>query len=381
MTTNDEFVRVQVSYRGRLGIEVGVFVAVDHLRRADQLSADELEQWLDIDDWFIEHLPHPPFYADGNSIGAVTWFRTPVPEEMQSRIDTLVAILRAHEVEVSTVRSTDPGTEVYRDDFQIGVVPRQRQEPTPLPDGVILAPTAPGSKRAVTASSIRHVLFDADEVLQIVPGGWIAAMEPYLGDRAEEFLRRTWREEIPTLAGEGDYLPMLAAQLLEYEVQVPVDEVFAAAWHHIEPVTDSFAIIGALRRNGYGVHLGSNQERHRGTYMRTTLGYDDLFDVSCYSWELGVAKPDPQFFVVAAEAIGSAPETILFVDDRLDNVAAAQSVGMAGVHWSIESQHTELIAALAAHGVDARLAVSSPGSRAESRGQLYPLACRRYSSE
>ncbi|GAB3833458.1 hypothetical protein [Kribbella italica] len=97
---------------------------------------------------------------------------------------------------------------------------------------------------------IRHVLLDADGVLQDLPGGWYAAMEPYVGERAREFLHRTWIDELPMLAGRGDY----------------------------------------------GVHLATNQECYRGAHMRTVLGYDDLFDVSCYSYDLGVAKPDPEFF-------------------------------------------------------------------------------------
>lgn len=37
----ESYVRLQVTYRGRLGVEVGIFVAVDHLRRADRLTHDE----------------------------------------------------------------------------------------------------------------------------------------------------------------------------------------------------------------------------------------------------------------------------------------------------------------------------------------------------
>ena len=37
------FVRLQAAYRGALGVEVGLFVAVDHLRRADRLTEEEEE--------------------------------------------------------------------------------------------------------------------------------------------------------------------------------------------------------------------------------------------------------------------------------------------------------------------------------------------------
>jgi HAD superfamily hydrolase (TIGR01509 family) len=330
-------------------------VAVDHLRRAGKLTVEQEATYLEIDDWFQEHLPNPDFYADGNSIGAVTWFKDPVPSAMQSRVEEMRAILRAHEVEFDTVESDDPGEIVYDDEFQIGVVPYTRAAPTPLPDGAVLAPTSAGSKRAVATSAIRHVLFDADGVLQIVPGGWYAAMEPYLGDRAREFLHQTWKDELPTLAGEADYLPMLAATLVEYGVTEPVDAVYRAVWHRIDRIEESFAIIEALRRNGYGVHLGTNQERHRGGHMRTVLGYDDIFDTSCYSYDLGVAKPDPAFFTEAARQIGAESSTILFIDDNIRNVEGAWAAGLEAAVWDVEQGHDALIALLAGYGVDARM--------------------------
>lgn len=142
-----KFTRVQVRYRGRLGIEVGVFVAVDHLRRAGVLDAHQENQYLDINDWFEENLPNPPFYEDGNTIGAVTWFKVPLPDAMAHRVEALQAILHAHGVEHDVVFSNDPGEVVYEDEFQIGVVPLVRGEMTPMPEGLALGPTSAGSIR------------------------------------------------------------------------------------------------------------------------------------------------------------------------------------------------------------------------------------------
>ncbi|WP_328331367.1 HAD-IA family hydrolase [Kribbella sp. NBC_00382] len=199
---------------------------------------------------------------------------------------------------------------------------------------------------------IRHVLFDADGVLQDLPGGWYAAMEPYLGDSTREFLHRTWKDELPMLAGHGDYLPLLAATLAEYGVETPVEVVYQDVWHRIVPVEESFAIVEALRKKGYGVHLGTNQEKYRGGHMRTTLGYDDLFDVSCYSYDLGVAKPDPGFFVAAARRIGAEPSSTLFIDDSLPNVEAARSVGFVAERWDLSQGHGTLRALLLERGIE-----------------------------
>ncbi|ARU52883.1 hypothetical protein CBR64_16970 [Cellulosimicrobium cellulans] len=54
--------------------------------------------------------------------------------------------------------------------------------------------------------------------------------------------------------------------------------MYRDVWHRIEVVDESVALVGSLRRAGYGVHLGTNQERERGEHMRDALGYDALFD-------------------------------------------------------------------------------------------------------
>ena len=210
-----------------------------------------------------------------------------------------------------------------------------------------------GPTGGVAGSRVRHVLFDADGVIQSIPGGWYAAMEPYVGERAQEFLHGTWKDEKPMLAGQGEYLPLLAARLTEFGVSASVEQVYRDVWQRIDPDRASLAIVRALRANGYGVHLGTNQERHRAAHMRVTLGYDALFDVSCYSCDLGVTKPDPGFFAEAARRVGAEPSSILFIDDSASNVEGARGAGLAAEQWELGHGHDVLLALLAGHGVAA----------------------------
>lgn len=201
--------------------------------------------------------------------------------------------------------------------------------------------------------AIQHILFDADGVLQDLPGGWYAAMEPYVGDRARDFLHETWSDEMPMLAGRGDYLPVLAASLEKYNVRTPATEVYDAVWKNIVLIEESLDIVRTLKRNGYGVHLGTNQECYRGAHMRETLGYDDLFDVSCYSYDLGVAKPDPAFFTRAAERIGADVDSILFIDDMPKNITGARTAGLHAEQWDFTQGHTTLHTLFTHHGITA----------------------------
>lgn len=157
--------------------------------------------------------------------------------------------------------------------------------------------------------------------------------------------------EKPAIRGERDAVEILAEFLERYGVTASPEAVFASVWYRIEPVPRSLDLVRRLRSAGYGVHLGTNQSLRRATYMRRELGYDDLFDVSCYSAELRLAKPDPAYFAKASELIGAPAGQVLFVDDVAENVAGARSAGMAGVHWHLRDGHDLLEKRLAEAGV------------------------------
>ncbi|MDI2036358.1 hypothetical protein [Paenarthrobacter nitroguajacolicus] len=125
------FQRFHAGYVGRTGVAVGVFVAVDHLRRAGKLSEQEIVLYAMTDVWFQENLPNPPFYDDGNSIGAVTWFRD-TSDSMTGRLQPLLSILDSNDVTWQRSVSDDPGRIVYEDQWQIGVIPPVRMPMTQL---------------------------------------------------------------------------------------------------------------------------------------------------------------------------------------------------------------------------------------------------------
>ncbi|MGP4113466.1 HAD-IA family hydrolase [Streptomyces sp. 4N509B] len=63
------------------------------------------------------------------------------------------------------------------------------------------------------------------------------------------------------------------------------------------------------------------------------LGLTDAFDAVVNTSRVGVAKPDPRVFHVAAERVGAKPERCLFVDDTAGHVEAARAAGLAAHHY------------------------------------------------
>lgn len=90
------------------------------------------------------------------------------------------------------------------------------------------------------------------------------------------------------------------------------------------------AKVRELREAGYGLAICTNNIAvFRDTWHdHVPL---ELFDVVVDSSEVGVRKPDPAIYLLTCERLRVVPEVCVFVDDHPGNVAAAETLGMAGV--------------------------------------------------
>lgn len=98
-------------------------------------------------------------------------------------------------------------------------------------------------------------------------------------------------------------------------------------WRWYEPLSvlaeiepDLHETLARLTESGLKLGIVSNTFVNRASLERQLkeLGLLDFFCMRVYSYELGMRKPDPRVFQIAAERIGQAPENILFVGDRVD---------------------------------------------------------------
>ncbi len=96
----------------------------------------------------------------------------------------------------------------------------------------------------------------------------------------------------------------------------------------MQPDEAMFDAVAAARRAGVRTGLVSNSWGEEG-YDRTRFG--ELFDVLVISGEIGIRKPAPEIYALAAEKLGLEPERIVFVDDLAGNLKPARAIGMATV--------------------------------------------------
>jgi putative hydrolase of the HAD superfamily len=100
-----------------------------------------------------------------------------------------------------------------------------------------------------------------------------------------------------------------------------IDSMFAG----MSPEESMVAAVRALRAAGVKTGLLSNSWSTEH-YDRALLA--ELFDGSVISGEVGMHKPQPEIYRLAAERVGAAPEACVFVDDLRENCEGAKAVGM-----------------------------------------------------
>jgi len=58
------------------------------------------------------------------------------------------------------------------------------------------------------------------------------------------------------------------------------------------------------------------------------------FDALVWSFQLGIAKPDPAIYEHALKQLGTSAGETLFIDDKLVNVEAARDLGMQALVYT-----------------------------------------------
>jgi putative hydrolase of the HAD superfamily len=126
----------------------------------------------------------------------------------------------------------------------------------------------------------------------------------------------------------------------------PLHEAWRASQRAIEPNLD-------LVRNLRGSHklaILSNADISLRERLEGDLGIHHLFDDIVCSAEVGMAKPEPAIFVLAAARLGLETRECVFVDDLDTNVEAARQVGMQAVLYRVD-KGDDLRAQLGALGI------------------------------
>ncbi len=178
--------------------------------------------------------------------------------------------------------------------------------------------------------TIDTLLFDADGVVQRARTSWRDGFAPLLagsGERALDQFTAAIEEAESECLESLDFAERLTDVLKKWRLEGSLEEVLKVL-NGIVVYPDVIELVRALRQSGVSCHLASNQQSLRAEHMSAVLNYREIFEQEFYSCHLGIAKPKPEFFEEITIRLGQPAASILFVDDRMENVLAARKVGL-----------------------------------------------------
>jgi 2-haloacid dehalogenase len=111
-------------------------------------------------------------------------------------------------------------------------------------------------------------------------------------------------------------------------------------WHDrwtdiASPLIDgSIRLQRTLRAKGVPVFALSNFGRYSYEFAEPLLPFLGDFDRRYISGYMGVTKPDPRIYAMVEEDCGLPPASLLFTDDRAENIAAAAARGWRTHHFT-----------------------------------------------
>lgn len=164
-------------------------------------------------------------------------------------------------------------------------------------------------QQAVDAASAQHW---AGQIFQGYEGDWAAfdrgTVQP--DDLVARIARRTG-------LGLADVRAVVDA--------VPLD---------FQPLPGTVALIEALHAAGHALFFLSNMPAPYADHLDRQFPFLRRFQDGVYSARVQLVKPERAIFDLAALRFGRAPAELLFFDDVVANVAAAQQAGWQACHFT-----------------------------------------------
>jgi putative hydrolase of the HAD superfamily len=153
--------------------------------------------------------------------------------------------------------------------------------------------------------------------------------------------------------------------------EAQIDALIAAdldLWARPNPPMIAWA--ARLQRAGMRTAILSNIGDAMAEGMVARLAWLDGFELCIWSHALSLAKPDPAIFVQTVKALGTPAASILFIDDKEENVVAAATAGMRAVRYTTHAEFEQTmrklgLASLLEVGLSA---AGTPGTTAERAG-------------
>jgi putative hydrolase of the HAD superfamily len=200
-----------------------------------------------------------------------------------------------------------------------------------------------------TVTAINALILDFGEVLtRPQSAAAIQSMAELARLETEEFRRRYWQlrpeYDAGRLSGTAYWQQVIAGGISNRESEAAAIEALkaadAASWMDFRE--DVWELAARFRDTQGRTAMLSNGVPDVMSRVRAARALSDYFDAVVISYEVGSIKPEARIYQLCLSALGVAAASALFVDDRRENLDAAEQLGLQVFHFTGDSSVAEL---------------------------------------
>ncbi|MDY6894261.1 MAG: HAD family phosphatase [Thermotogota bacterium] len=169
--------------------------------------------------------------------------------------------------------------------------------------------------------------FDPDEILEGL------FKDPLIKSKLKEAVFKTsmWKElDRGTLSfEEAEKIFIEKNPNLKEEIDILLKE-----WkNYLHPLTENIEILPELKENNK-LFILSNFHEEAFNYIRRKYSFFDIFDGMVISYKEKLLKPEKEIYQLLLNRYNLNPEETFFVDDIVENIHAAEEVGIKGILYT-----------------------------------------------
>ena len=156
------------------------------------------------------------------------------------------------------------------------------------------------------------------------------------GITEKELDRIVFHNSLSADAEKGLYSKEELLERMAQQVGIPLEDATAFYMEYFSKDEEDAELVAFVRTLKPHYKLGLLSNAYPGTreWMQKYHTFLDLFEISFFSAEAVMRKPEPEFFRLILDAMQVEPEKTLFVDDFPENIAGAQQLGIQTVWYT-----------------------------------------------
>ena len=188
-------------------------------------------------------------------------------------------------------------------------------------------------RSAVGKIKIKGVVFDYGRVLTIEQDSTaVDEMVAICGVPMESFLKGYWDYRLAYDRADLDVNEYWVNRMKTFGVNLTPEQIAkivvvdSKSWSRLNPISVEW--VKQLQAAGLQLAVLSNMPLDLKNYLVAHLDLFSHFQYLIFSCDVHLVKPEPEIYQHCLNALKLAPQEILFLDDKIENIEGAQKFGI-----------------------------------------------------